>query len=148
MSEWSPDFVNCGEDVFRRASRRCAGPEMPLLWVDRVSRTKEPPTANRGRTPPTDPLTPGDRRAMLVVTGVVVAVIAAGATAWAMSDHSSTYDRSGDGCVNVTFASTMGGGLEHACGAAARDWCRAAYARHDLHADAVQAQCQVAGILR
>jgi len=49
--------------------------------------------------------------------------------------------------VNVTSASTMGGGLEHACGKAALDWCRAAYARHDTHAEAVQTQCRVAGIL-
>lgn len=120
---------------------------MPLLWVDRVRRRKEPPTVNRGKTPPTDPLTPGERRAMLMVTGVVVGVIAAGAMAWAISGHSSTYDRSGDGCVNVTIASSMGGGLEHACGAAARDWCRAVYAQHDAHAEAVQAQCRVAGII-
>jgi hypothetical protein len=84
---------------------------------------------------------------MLIVTGVVVGVSAAGAIAWAITDHSSTYDRSGDGCVNVTIASSMGGGLEHACGAAARDWCRAAYTRHDVHAEAVQAQCRVAGIM-
>jgi hypothetical protein len=81
------------------------------------------------------------------VIGVVAAVIAAGATAWAMTTHSSTYDRSGDGCVNVTIASSMGGGLEHACGTAARDWCHAVDVRHDPHAEAVKAQCRVAGIL-
>jgi hypothetical protein len=84
---------------------------------------------------------------MLIAVGVVVGVIAAGSTAWVMTGHSSTYDRSGDGCVNVTIASSMGGALEHACGTAARDWCRAAYAQHDAHAEAVQAQCRVAGIL-
>jgi hypothetical protein len=102
---------------------------------------------NRGKTPPTDPPTAGERRAMLIAIGVVVGVIAAGSTAWAMTDHSSTYDRSGDGCVNVTIASSMGGALEHACGTAARDWCRAVYTQHDAHAEAVQAQCRVAGIL-
>jgi hypothetical protein len=49
--------------------------------------------------------------------------------------------------VTVTMASTMGGGVEHACGSAARDWCHAAYAQHDTHAEAVQAQCRVAGFL-
>jgi hypothetical protein len=49
--------------------------------------------------------------------------------------------------VNVTFASSMGGALQHACGTAARDWCRAVYAQHNAHAEAVQAQCRVAGIL-
>jgi hypothetical protein len=118
------------------------------VTVDRSSSPqKEPPTVNRGKTPPTDPLTPGERRAMLIAVGVVVGVIAAGSTAWVMTGHSSTYDRSGDGCVNVTIASSMGGALEHACGTAARDWCRAVYAQHDAHAEAVQAQCRVAGIL-
>ena len=116
--------------------------------VDRSSSPHEgAPTVNRGKTPPTDPLTPGERRAMLIAVGVVVGVIAAGSTAWVMTGHSSTYDRSGDGCVNVTIASSMGGALEHACGTAARDWCRTVYAQHDAHAEAVQAQCRVAGIL-
>jgi hypothetical protein len=84
---------------------------------------------------------------MLIAIGVFLGVIAAGSTAWVMTDHSSTYDRSGDGCVNVTFASSTGGALQHACGAAARDWCRAVYAQHNAHAEAVQAQCRVAGIL-
>lgn len=108
---------------------------------------KEPQTANRGKNPRTDPLTRRERRAMLVATGVFVGVAAAGAIAWAVTDHSSSYDRSGDGCVNVTMASSMGGGLEHKCGAAAVDWCRAAYTRHDVHAEAVQTQCRDAGIL-
>jgi hypothetical protein len=84
---------------------------------------------------------------MLVVIGIVVGVIAASAIAWMVSSHSSTYDRSGDGCVNVTIPSSMGGGLEHECGGAAREWCRSAYAQRDAHAEAVQAQCRVAGIL-
>ena len=114
---------------------------------DEVRRTKEQPTVNRGKTPPTDPLTPRERRAMLIVIGVVVAIIAAGAAAWAMTTHSSGFDRSGDGCVNVAIASSMGGGLEHACGTAARDWCRAVSGLQDTHAEAVQAQCRLAGIL-
>jgi hypothetical protein len=84
---------------------------------------------------------------MLIAVGVVVGVIAVGSTAWVMTGHSSTYDRSGDGCVNVPIASSMGGSLEHACGTAARDWCHAVYAQHDARAEAVQAQCRVAGIL-
>jgi hypothetical protein len=86
---------------------------------------------------------------MRIAVGVFVGVIAAGSTAWVMIDHHSSdpYDRSGDGCVNVTFASSTGGALQHACGTAARDWCRAVYAQHDAHAEAVQAQCRIAGIL-
>jgi len=72
---------------------------------------------------------------MRIAIGVFVGVIAAGSTAWVITDHSpDPYDRSGDGCVNVAFASS-------------RDLCRAVYAQHDAHAEAVQAQCRVAGIL-
>jgi len=84
---------------------------------------------------------------MLIAIGVVVGAFAAGGTVWMMTSHSSSYDRSGDGCVNVTMPSSMGGAVEHACGPAARVWCRAAYAQHDAHAVAVQEQCRVAGIL-
>jgi hypothetical protein len=111
-----------------------------------LRQAKESPTVNNGKTPPRDPLTSGERRAALIVTGFVVGVVAAGAIAWGLAGHPSTYDRSGDGCVTVTFPSSMGGGLEHACGAAAHDWCRAVDGRRDAHAVAVQAQCRVAGI--
>ena len=85
---------------------------------------------------------------MLIAAGVVVGVIAAGSAAWVMTDHSSDpYYRSGDGCVNVRFASSMGGAVEHACGAEARDWCRAVQTQHDAHSEAVQAQCRIARIL-
>jgi hypothetical protein len=119
-----------------------------ILIVDRSGPTDEgAATVNRGKTPPVDPLTAGERRAMWIAAGVVVGAIAAAAMAWAVTDHSSTYNRSGDGCVNVTTASSMGGGLEHACGTAARDWCRSVSIQHDAHAQAVQAQCRIAGIL-
>jgi hypothetical protein len=119
----------------------------PLLLIDRVRRTKEPPTVNAGKTPPTNPLTPGERRAMLIAAVIFVALIAVGVAAWAMTDHSSGYGRSGDSCVNVTIASSMGSAVEHACGAEARDWCRAVAAQHDAHSEAVQAQCRIARIL-
>jgi hypothetical protein len=117
------------------------------LLIDRVRRTKEPPTVNTGKTPPTNPLTPGERRAMLITAVVFVALIAVGVAAWAMTGHSSGYGRSGDSCVNVTIASSMGSAVEHACGAEARDWCRAVAAQHDAHSEAVQAQCRIARIL-
>jgi hypothetical protein len=103
-------------------------------------------TVNNGKTPPSDPLTSGERRAAVIVAGVVVGVVAAGALVWALTSHPSTYDRSGDGCVTVSFPSSMGGGLEHACGVAAQDWCRAVDGQRDAHAVAVEAQCRVAGI--
>jgi hypothetical protein len=84
---------------------------------------------------------------MWVVGAIFVVATAVGATVWAMADGASRSDRSGEICVTVTMASSMGGGVEHACGAAARDWCRAAYVEHGAHAEAVQAGCRVAGIL-
>jgi hypothetical protein len=84
---------------------------------------------------------------MWVVGAIFVVAIAVGATVWEATGQSSSPVRSGDICVTVTMASSMGGGVEHACGAAARDWCRAAYVQHGTHAEAVQAGCRVAGIL-
>jgi hypothetical protein len=84
---------------------------------------------------------------LLIVAGVAAVVIAAGATIWAFTSHSSKYDGSHDGCVNVSIASSMGGSLEHACGPAARDWCHAVYGLNDANAVAVQTQCRSAGIL-
>jgi hypothetical protein len=81
------------------------------------------------------------------VAGILVVVIGVGATIWAMVGNASSSVRSGESCVTVSLASSMGGGVEHACGAAARGWCRAADVQHDAHGEAVQAQCRVAGIL-
>jgi hypothetical protein len=78
---------------------------------------------------------------------IFVVAIALGATVWEATSQSSNPVRSGEICVTVTMASSMGGGVEHACGAAARDWCRAAYVQHGAHAEAVQARCRAAGIL-
>src|ERR1700730_193803 len=133
-----------------RRSRRCERAALaaaPLFLIDRVRRTKEPPTVNQGKTPPTKPLTPGERRAMVIGGLIFVALIAGGGGAWVIRGRSSGYGRSGARCVNVTIASSMGGAVEHACGAEARDWCRAVSAQHDAHSEAVQAQCRIAGIL-
>lgn len=84
---------------------------------------------------------------MLVVVGAVVLVIAVGAAVWLLAGRTSTGKGSNEGCVTVSIASTMGGAVERACGSAARDWCRAVSGAHDAHAQAVQAQCRVAGLL-
>jgi len=119
---------------------------MPLLWIDRVLRTKELPTVNTGKTPPTDPLTRRERRAMLIAAVVFVAGIAVGVAAWKLTGHSSGNRQSVESCVTVTMASSMGGAVEHACGAEARDWCRAVSVQHDAHSEAVLAQCRIARI--
>jgi hypothetical protein len=84
---------------------------------------------------------------MVIAIGVVVVLLAAGAIVWAIIGRSPAHDTSPSGCVDVSIASSMGGSVEHKCGDAAKDWCRAVYARHDTDAEAFQAQCRAAGIL-
>jgi hypothetical protein len=109
--------------------------------------TKEPSTTSTGKTPPTEPLTNSERRAVLMAAAILVGVIAIGATVWAVVTGSSGANRSTDTCVTVAMASSMGGGVEHACGDTARAWCLAAYTQQNPHAQAVQVQCRGAGIL-
>ena len=92
-------------------------------------------------------MTARERRTLLIAAAVVAAVVVAGLTIWAMTSHSSNYDRSHDGCVNLTFASSMGGSVEHACGQAAIDWCQAVSQQQDAHALAVRTECRRAGLL-
>ena len=84
---------------------------------------------------------------MVIVIGVVVVLLAAGVIVWAIIGRTPAHDTSPTGCVDVSIASSMGGSLEHKCGDAAKDWCRAVYARHDADAVALQAQCRAAAIL-
>jgi hypothetical protein len=84
----------------------------------------------------------------MVIAGVIVAVLVVAAALWSMFSQSSDHERSGGGCVNVSYASSMGGSVERACGQAARDWCQTVSALHDAHAEAIAAQCRIAGILR
>jgi hypothetical protein len=109
--------------------------------------TKEPSTTSTGKTPPTEPLTRSERRAVLMAAAILVGLIAIGATVWAVVTSSSGANRPTDKCVTLAVASSMGGGVEHACGDAARTWCQAAYTQQNPHAQAVQVQCRGAGIL-
>jgi hypothetical protein len=86
------------------------------------------------------PLTRGQRRAI-----ALIAVLLAGA-AIAAAVASTSARSSGAGCVSVVVASTMGGQTLQRCGAQARSWCAAEFARSDPAALAVQARCRVAGI--
>lgn len=92
-------------------------------------------------------MTRGERRAVLIVVAVLAGLIVIGAAVWVVLDSRSDSANSVDKCVTVGTASSMGGGVEHACGKTARDWCVAADAQHDPHAQAVQAGCRTAGIL-
>jgi hypothetical protein len=82
-----------------------------------------------------------------MAVAVVIVAIVVSATVWAIVGPRSGTGQSGDTCVSVTMASSMGGGVEQACGEAARDWCRAAYAERGSHAQLVQTGCREAGIL-
>ncbi|MEZ0054413.1 hypothetical protein ABIA30_005454 [Mycobacterium sp. MAA66] len=101
--------------------------------------------ANAGKTPPTDPLTARERRAALVVAAVVGTVAVGAAVAYTVGE-SAAPRQPGDPCITVSTASSMGGGVEHACGAAAQNSCRAAFQKQDVHSTAVQAACRTAGI--
>ncbi len=84
---------------------------------------------------------------MLIATIAVVALIAAVIVVWVLTSRPSIYYQSHDGCVNVVIATSTGGGIQHACGTAARDWCADAYTKNDAQDEAVQVQCRAAGIL-
>ena len=86
------------------------------------------------------PLTRGQQRAIALV---LVAVLAA--ATWAVVRPSSA-PVSRNGCVSVVIPGSMGGGLLHYCGAAARTWCQAEFARTDMLARLGQPQCRSAGL--
>ncbi|MDH6245777.1 hypothetical protein [Mycobacterium sp. OTB74] len=110
-------------------------------------RPKESETANAGKTPPTEPLTARERRTVLSVIGIVGAtLVVAAAVAFVVGERSPDPANAGDQCVTVGVASSMGGGVEHNCGAAARAWCSAAYQKQDVHAEAIRQACLAAGI--
>jgi hypothetical protein len=86
------------------------------------------------------PLTRGQQRAIALVLALVLA-----AATWAIIRPSSA-PVSRNGCVSVVIPGSMGGGLLHYCGAAARSWCQAEFARTDLLARLGQPQCRIAGL--
>jgi hypothetical protein len=86
------------------------------------------------------PLTRGQQRVIALVMAVVLA-----AGTWAIIRPSSA-PVSRNGCVNVVIPGSMGGGLLHYCGAAARAWCQAEFARTDVLARLGQPQCRIAGL--
>jgi hypothetical protein len=86
------------------------------------------------------PLTRGQQR---VIALVLVAILAA--TAWAVIRPSSA-PVSRNGCVSVVIPGSMGGGLLHYCGTAARSWCQGEFARTDVLARLGQPQCRDAGL--
>jgi hypothetical protein len=86
------------------------------------------------------PLTRGQQRVIALVLAAVIA-----AATWAVIGPSSA-PVSRNGCVSVVIPGSMGGGLLHYCGAAARAWCQGEFARTDVLARLAQPQCRNAGL--
>jgi len=95
--------------------------------------------------PKREPLTRRDKRGLAIAAAVILAVIA-GVAIWA-AVRPGSYGQSRNGCVTVTAPSSTGGGLQHACGAAAVAMCRNAYAHDDQLSLLTRPQCRLAGIL-
>lgn len=91
-------------------------------------------------------LTPRQKRIFIVVCAVLF-VLAAGVSIWGATDPGA-YGRSGNGCVNVTEASSTGGAILHECGPTARALCRRALAHRDRLSLLARPECRRAGLAR
>jgi hypothetical protein len=91
-------------------------------------------------------LSPRGKRIVYLVVGLVVAVGVAVAV-WSGVSHDK-YGSSANGCVNVTVASTTGGGTLSYCGAKAKSFCASAFANSDRVSLLARPQCDLAGLTR
>ncbi len=96
--------------------------------------------------PAAEPATRRDKRLIMIVIGAVVALLV-GVGIWA-AVRPGPYGSSRDGCVTVTLPSSMGGALEHGCGAQARSMCRQAFTTSGRAAALTRPQCRLAGLGR
>jgi hypothetical protein len=96
------------------------------------------------RMPEAQPATRRDKRVLLVIGALVLAVFA-GVGIWA-AVRPGSYGASGHGCITVNLPSSMGGSLIHGCGDRARQMCRDAYTGHGAAAKLTAKQCRIAGI--
>jgi hypothetical protein len=94
--------------------------------------------------PQAEPATRRDRRGLIIVLALIVAVFA-GVAIWA-AVRPGAYGASRDGCVPVNVPTSTGGGLLHGCGAQARSMCSSAYAGTGIAPAATRQQCRLAGI--
>jgi hypothetical protein len=81
-----------------------------------------------------------ERRALVAAAAALVA------TATAVAALGSDAPGARAGCVDVVRPSTTGAATLHACGAAARGWCREQSGRDGALARDVQAACRRAGV--
>ena len=91
-------------------------------------------------------LTRRQKRIMAIVIGAVLLVFV-GLGLWGSLVRDS-YSRSANGCVNVTVASSTGGGVLHYCGADARNFCHSSSVTGSSPlAQRARPQCVLAGLL-
>jgi hypothetical protein len=89
-----------------------------------------------------EPLRWGRReRTVVAVLLASVVLIAVGLGAYALTSGSPARRD----CITVTFASTLGGAIEHACGAQARAVCASPHAFRGVADQELRAACRRAG---
>jgi hypothetical protein len=94
--------------------------------------------------PRAEAATPRDKRRILIICGLVVAVLVA-VGIWS-AVRPGTYGRSGNGCVTVSMPSSTGGALIHDCGQAAKTMCERAFTATDKVSLLTRPQCRLAGL--
>jgi len=98
-----------------------------------------------GRTNnPNRRLTRRQKRVMASIGGLILLAFV-GIGIWSVAAPDS-FGRSGNGCVNVTVPSSMGGATLHYCGDAARAFCRSVTEGQTQLARYARPQCQLAGL--
>lgn len=94
--------------------------------------------------PTAEPTTRRDKRLLIVIGAVILAALI-GVGIWA-AVRPGAYGASKNGCITVNIPSSMGGTVEHACGAQARTTCQQAYVKTDPVSLLTRPQCRAAGI--
>jgi hypothetical protein len=79
------------------------------------------------------------------LVGALVLAVFAGLGVWSAVGQGA-YDRSGNGCINVTVVSSTGGAVLHGCGEKARSMCQSAFRHTGKVARQTREQCRVAGL--
>jgi len=91
-----------------------------------------------------EPLRWGPREKAAVAVAVVLVLAVVGLAAFAFTGRSS---REGPGCIEVNFASTLGGANLHACGRRARELCASPQSNPGAEAEgALRSACRRAGV--
>jgi hypothetical protein len=79
------------------------------------------------------------------IVGALVLLALGGLGVWG-AFAPDAYSGSGNGCVNITTASSTGGGILHYCGESARAFCQQAFRSSDKLSLLARPQCVQAGL--